>query len=164
MVQYPCTNDKNFAGNVLSLSNADCRTRNAELRFVSRRFFCSLCRFPMQIVKHRMWVRIFIPSPLLFSHFLGGCNTKISRQNPESFPTIPHSAFPLPHFPRWGLHYETQMLEPGISHSYSAFPLLPSAFLAVGLSGLEPLTPALSAQCSNRLSYRPPLLNAEFRM
>ena len=25
----------------------------------------------------------------------------------------------------------------------------------VGLSGLEPLTPALSAQCSNRLSYRP---------
>ncbi len=27
----------------------------------------------------------------------------------------------------------------------------------VGLSGLEPLTPALSAQCSNRLSYRPPL-------
>jgi hypothetical protein len=25
----------------------------------------------------------------------------------------------------------------------------------VGLSGLEPLTPALSAQCSNHLSYRP---------
>ena len=25
----------------------------------------------------------------------------------------------------------------------------------VGLSGFEPLTPALSAQCSNRLSYRP---------
>ena len=31
-----------------------------------------------------------------------------------------------------------------------------STFAAVGLSGLEPLTPALSAQCSNRLSYRPP--------
>ena len=28
----------------------------------------------------------------------------------------------------------------------------------VGLSGLEPLTPALSAQCSNRLSYRPEFL------
>ena len=27
--------------------------------------------------------------------------------------------------------------------------------IMVGLSGLEPLTPALSAQCSNRLSYRP---------
>ncbi len=27
--------------------------------------------------------------------------------------------------------------------------------LPVGLSGFEPLTPALSAQCSNRLSYRP---------
>ena len=27
--------------------------------------------------------------------------------------------------------------------------------IRVGLSGLEPLTPALSAQCSNRLSYRP---------
>ena len=27
---------------------------------------------------------------------------------------------------------------------------------AVGLRGLEPRTPALSAQCSNRLSYRPP--------
>jgi hypothetical protein len=25
----------------------------------------------------------------------------------------------------------------------------------VGLSGFEPLTPALSAQCSNQLSYRP---------
>ena len=25
----------------------------------------------------------------------------------------------------------------------------------VGLTGLEPVTPALSAQCSNRLSYRP---------
>jgi hypothetical protein len=29
----------------------------------------------------------------------------------------------------------------------------------VGLSGLEPLTPALSAQCSNRLSYRPEAIN-----
>ena len=28
-------------------------------------------------------------------------------------------------------------------------------FTPVGLSGLEPLTPALSAQCSNLLSYRP---------
>ena len=27
--------------------------------------------------------------------------------------------------------------------------------ISVGLSGIEPLTPALSAQCSNRLSYRP---------
>jgi hypothetical protein len=27
--------------------------------------------------------------------------------------------------------------------------------LPVGLTGLEPVTPALSAQCSNRLSYRP---------
>ena len=27
--------------------------------------------------------------------------------------------------------------------------------VSVGLSGLEPLTPALSAQCSNLLSYRP---------
>ena len=26
---------------------------------------------------------------------------------------------------------------------------------AVGLTGLEPVTPALSAQCSNHLSYRP---------
>ena len=34
--------------------------------------------------------------------------------------------------------------------------------LPVGLSGLEPLTPALSAQCSNRLSYRP-LLNCSQR-
>ena len=25
----------------------------------------------------------------------------------------------------------------------------------MGLSGFEPLTPALSAQCSNQLSYRP---------
>ena len=25
----------------------------------------------------------------------------------------------------------------------------------MGLSGFEPLTPALSAQCSNHLSYRP---------
>ena len=31
----------------------------------------------------------------------------------------------------------------------------PNSQLPVGLSGLEPLTPALSAQCSNRLSYRP---------
>ncbi len=29
------------------------------------------------------------------------------------------------------------------------------ATISVGLSGLEPLTPALSAQCSNLLSYRP---------
>ena len=27
--------------------------------------------------------------------------------------------------------------------------------LPVGLTGLEPVTPALSAQCSNQLSYRP---------
>ena len=27
--------------------------------------------------------------------------------------------------------------------------------LFMGLSGFEPPTPALSAQCSNRLSYRP---------
>ena len=38
--------------------------------------------------------------------------------------------------------------------SFSCF----SLFLPVGLSGFEPLTPALSAQCSNLLSYRP-LLN-----
>ena len=25
----------------------------------------------------------------------------------------------------------------------------------VGMTGLEPVTPALSAQCSNHLSYRP---------
>ena len=31
--------------------------------------------------------------------------------------------------------------------------------IKVGLSGLEPLTPALSAQCSNRLSYRPRHIN-----
>ena len=31
----------------------------------------------------------------------------------------------------------------------------PSACHPVGLRGLEPRTPALSAQCSNRLSYRP---------
>lgn len=30
-----------------------------------------------------------------------------------------------------------------------------AALQPVGLSGLEPLTPALSAQCSNQLSYRP---------
>ena len=37
-----------------------------------------------------------------------------------------------------------------------SFPLLFCQTLTcVGLSGLEPLTPALSAQCSNRLSYRP---------
>ena len=30
-----------------------------------------------------------------------------------------------------------------------------AASVSVGLSGLEPLTPALSAQCSNQLSYRP---------
>ena len=29
----------------------------------------------------------------------------------------------------------------------------------VGLTGLEPVTPALSAQCSNRLSYRPKRAN-----
>ena len=33
-------------------------------------------------------------------------------------------------------------------------PLSPPS-VSVGLSGLEPLTPALSAQCSNQLSYRP---------
>jgi hypothetical protein len=33
--------------------------------------------------------------------------------------------------------------------------LSPGRFISVGLSGLEPLTPALSAQCSNLLSYRP---------
>ena len=33
--------------------------------------------------------------------------------------------------------------------------LSPGRFVSVGLSGLEPLTPALSAQCSNQLSYRP---------
>ena len=31
----------------------------------------------------------------------------------------------------------------------------------VGLTGLEPVTPALSAQCSNRLSYRPKTLTAK---
>lgn len=31
-----------------------------------------------------------------------------------------------------------------------------SPLSAVGLRGFEPRTPALSAQCSNRLSYRPP--------
>lgn len=37
-----------------------------------------------------------------------------------------------------------------------SFPLLLCQSLTcVGLSGLEPLTPALSAQCSNHLSYRP---------
>ncbi len=33
--------------------------------------------------------------------------------------------------------------------------LLCQTLTCVGLSGLEPLTPALSAQCSNHLSYRP---------
>ena len=35
--------------------------------------------------------------------------------------------------------------------------LLPSNFILqqVGLTGFEPVTPALSAQCSNQLSYRP---------
>ena len=28
-------------------------------------------------------------------------------------------------------------------------------FIAVGLTGLEPVTPALSRRCSNQLSYRP---------
>ena len=37
--------------------------------------------------------------------------------------------------------------------------------ISVGLSGLEPLTPALSAQCSNRLSYRPlSIINAQRSM
>ncbi len=36
-------------------------------------------------------------------------------------------------------------------------PVQPRARTPVGLSGFEPLTPALSAQCSNRLSYRPAL-------
>ena len=35
----------------------------------------------------------------------------------------------------------------------SYIPRLP--WFKVGLRGLEPLTPALSAQCSNQLSYRP---------
>ncbi len=35
------------------------------------------------------------------------------------------------------------------------FQLLSPRSVSVGLSGLEPLTPALSAQCSNLLSYRP---------
>lgn len=46
---------------------------------------------------------------------------------------------------------------------YSALSIPTSAFNTVGLSGLEPLTPALSAQCSNRLSYRP-RINAEVGM
>ena len=33
----------------------------------------------------------------------------------------------------------------------------------VGLSGFEPLTPALSAQSSNRLSYRPVWSRSTFR-
>ena len=28
-------------------------------------------------------------------------------------------------------------------------------FIVVGLTGLEPVTPALSRRCSNQLSYRP---------
>ena len=40
--------------------------------------------------------------------------------------------------------------------SLGCFPLLLCQIsTCVGLSGLEPLTPALSAQCSNHLSYRP---------
>ena len=31
----------------------------------------------------------------------------------------------------------------------------PKSTFSVGLTGLEPVTPALSAQCSNQLSYRP---------
>ena len=38
---------------------------------------------------------------------------------------------------------------------FTAPPLTTFMIIQVGLSGLEPLTPALSAQCSNRLSYRP---------
>ena len=34
--------------------------------------------------------------------------------------------------------------------------------ILVGLSGLEPLTPALSAQCSNRLSYRPVFVSSPY--
>ena len=32
---------------------------------------------------------------------------------------------------------------------------IPNIFKVVGLTGFEPVTPALSAQCSNHLSYRP---------
>ena len=32
---------------------------------------------------------------------------------------------------------------------------IPSFTGIVGLTGFEPVTPALSAQCSNQLSYRP---------
>lgn len=43
-----------------------------------------------------------------------------------------------------------------VSVPLGSFPLLLCQSLTcVGLSGLEPLTPALSAQCSNHLSYRP---------
>ena len=47
--------------------------------------------------------------------------------------------------------------QPSGPHRFRLRPcqLLSPRSVSVGLSGLEPLTPALSAQCSNLLSYRP---------
>ena len=41
--------------------------------------------------------------------------------------------------------------------SYARFFTL-AILRTVGLTGFEPLTPALSAQCSNQLSYRPAII------
>ena len=37
----------------------------------------------------------------------------------------------------------------------TSYPVLRKVFAMVGLTGLEPVTPALSRRCSNQLSYRP---------
>ena len=47
---------------------------------------------------------------------------------------------------------------PGLRRAKAALSQLsyiPSCIGVVGLTGFEPVTPALSAQCSNQLSYRP---------
>lgn len=105
VVQYPCPNDKNFAGKVLSLLlvlallTADCRTRNAYLKFVSRRYFC----FQVQIVKHRLWVQDL--HPVAASVFTQFWRVQHSHWSVKSGISPCHSVSPIPTsaftFGRW---------------------------------------------------------------
>ena len=64
-------------------------------------------------------------------------------------PSLPPGRLSLPS------PFRSPLLFSASAFLFSHLPVLSVFQTPVGLKGLEPLTPALSAQCSNQLSYRP---------
>lgn len=139
------------------LKPSDCRIRILPLSFLMPLSKC-YCNYRMRIQNFRL---VYTS---VFTQF-GRRRCEYQPPEAEAYVTLlcSNSASSLPHSLGCALRNRSALRQN--HHYHSALRIPTSAFLAVGLSGLEPLTPALSAQCSNRLSYRPQsIVNGECKI